>query len=192
MKFSVIWWRKNILLTEREEKIPLTISRLILVIVVNYRCCCGAINLYDGMEDAILHMEGMLVHYSLLRNYMFLFLNGNSMTFHHYFTSWTAELKSIGYEQHLMNYNQFKDSWYAFLSLLDIDYAEGSVCSTCGPQPETVVCDGTSIGFQRKFLVCTNEVSEDVIRKVRSVLYNLWNIFWYFRRGFISWIRPLV
>ena len=38
------------------------------------------------------------------------------------------------------------------MELLDINYLEGFVCEECGPIPAIVVCDATTIGFQRKFV----------------------------------------
>ena len=52
----------------------------------------------------------------------------------------------------LVNYNDFRCSWYSFLSLLDISLEENAKCSLCGPSPEVVVCDATGLGHQRKFL----------------------------------------
>jgi len=37
---------------------------------------CGTTQIYDGLEHSILNMGKFLVHYSLLRDYMFHFLHG--------------------------------------------------------------------------------------------------------------------
>ena len=50
-----------------------------------------------------------------------------------------------------LNYDQWRLSWYSYLDLLNINYTEGFQCSVCGEVPETVVCDATSLGFQKKF-----------------------------------------
>ena len=52
----------------------------------------------------------------------------------------------------IMNYNDFRSSWYSFLSLLDISLQDNAVCEICGPAPDIVVCDATGLGHQRKFL----------------------------------------
>ena len=49
----------------------------------------------------------------------------------------------------VFSYNQFRLSWYSYLSLLDIDYTSGFKCSLCGEQPQVVIMDGTSLAFRR-------------------------------------------
>ena len=46
-------------------------------------------------------------------------------------------------------YHHFRQAWYSFLGLLDIDYSQGFLCNTCGISPSTVIMDGTSISFRR-------------------------------------------
>ncbi len=52
----------------------------------------------------------------------------------------------------LFSYDSFRLAWLAFLKLLDIDFATGFTCPICskdGSQPNLIVCDGTSLSFQR-------------------------------------------
>lgn len=49
-------------------------------------------------------------------------------------------------------YNDLRSSWYAFLKLLSISFEDGAECDKCGKIPETIVCDATSMGYQRKYL----------------------------------------
>ena len=51
----------------------------------------------------------------------------------------------------LVNYGNWRLAWYAFLSLLDINFKDGFTCEHCGCEPRTIVCDATNLGFQRKF-----------------------------------------
>jgi hypothetical protein len=51
-----------------------------------------------------------------------------------------------------MSYQDFKESWYAFLDLLDIDYMSTFHCPDCGPDPDTVVMDATSVAFRKELL----------------------------------------
>ena len=53
----------------------------------------------------------------------------------------------------ICRYGNFVDSWYAFVILLDLDWLDGFLCEKCGPDPETIVCDGTSLGFRRELLM---------------------------------------
>lgn len=59
--------------------------------------------------------------------------------------------KSSGHHKVDLTYKDFKDSWYGFLSLLEIDFAAGSVCGKCGTEPEHIVCDATGLSHQKKF-----------------------------------------
>ena len=54
--------------------------------------------------------------------------------------------------QENINYDNFRMSWYGSLSLLDINYAEESICRICGESTDIVICDATTIGFKRKFI----------------------------------------
>jgi hypothetical protein len=51
------------------------------------------------------------------------------------------------------SYNQLRFAWYSYLELLDIDYSDGSCCPECGCNPETVVCDATTVSFRRKMVL---------------------------------------
>ena len=76
-----------------------------------------------------------------------------SCTLHGYYEVWASTQESggnVGFRKSI-NYNSFRQSWYAFLGMLDIDFEEGVNCRHCGLIPEQVVCDATSIGYQRKF-----------------------------------------
>ena len=50
-----------------------------------------------------------------------------------------------------INYDNWRVGWYAYMNLLDIDYSGGFCCEMCGSEPQIVVCDATTLGFQRKF-----------------------------------------
>ena len=48
--------------------------------------------------------------------------------------------------------SHLRKAWNAFARLLDINWSESFQCLICGPTQNTVVCDGTMIGFQKDFL----------------------------------------
>ena len=51
------------------------------------------------------------------------------------------------------SYQRLRIAWHCFLSLLDIDNSQGFSCPHCGGDetpPQTIVCDGTSLSFQRR------------------------------------------
>lgn len=49
-------------------------------------------------------------------------------------------------------YNRFRYAWYSYLNLLEIDYCSGFSCPKCTSAPEIILCDGTSLAFQRRML----------------------------------------
>ena len=66
-----------------------------------------------------------------------------------------------------LNYDQWRLSWYAYLDLLQIDYEDGFTCSTSGPVPDIVVCDATSLGFQRKF--ASSAFPKEILAKSKRI-----------------------
>ena len=64
-----------------------------------------------------------------------------------------------GYDvKELLSYDKLKNSWYAFLDLLNVTSEEGSMCQDCQQYPEIIICDGTGLSFQRKFAAQNMEV----------------------------------
>lgn len=49
-----------------------------------------------------------------------------------------------------VGYHHFRSAWYAFLSLLDIDFSEGFQCITCGNDPQVIVMDATGLSFRKE------------------------------------------
>ena len=52
-------------------------------------------------------------------------------------------------------------AWNGFARLLQIDWEEDFVCPVCGPYPDTVICDGTAIGFSKKHMAIFEEEEEE-------------------------------
>ncbi len=53
----------------------------------------------------------------------------------------------------IFSYDNFRLAWLSFLKLLDIKLDEGFICPECskhGNQPNLIICDGTSLSFQRR------------------------------------------
>ena len=48
-----------------------------------------------------------------------------------------------------------RQAWNSFARLLDIDWAEAFMYPICGPSPDTIICDGTLLGFRKDLLVHT-------------------------------------
>lgn len=53
----------------------------------------------------------------------------------------------------VFSYNNFRTSWYAFLSLLNIDMPNGFICTECGAEPQIILMDATSLGFRKEFML---------------------------------------
>lgn len=63
----------------------------------------------------------------------------------------------------LFPYNFFRQSWYSYMGLLDIDYKADFICNhpSCGTSPKMLIMDGTSLGFQKQFLSHENISDEN-------------------------------
>lgn len=77
------------------------------------------------------------------------------VTFIHSFDVRASEIEEFGYAdfKDKINYKKFVHAWYNFLALVEIDYESSYMCDARSPATDLVVCDATSLGFQRKFLV---------------------------------------
>ncbi len=91
-----------------------------------------------------------------------------------YHTVYCAEIKSMGMDPRLFTYNKFKDSWYSYLALLEIDLEKGFHCEICRDTPKIVIMDATSVSFRKEmvltwdsFLQRTKTGKVDAIRRVR-------------------------
>ena len=58
----------------------------------------------------------------------------------------------------VFKYNHFRQGWYAFLNLLDIDYSDGFMCDKCGSCPDVLIMDATTLSFRKDLqgMVCTS------------------------------------
>jgi len=68
----------------------------------------------------------------------------------------------------LFRYDIWRKCWYSYLDLLKIDEKaiNGFRCDKCGDEPELVVCDATSLGFQKKYSVVAFQTKIDLAKKV--------------------------
>ena len=54
-----------------------------------------------------------------------------------YYEKWKLNFLAAGLElDHYITYQQWRFSWYSFLSLLDVDYASGFICDISGVSKE--------------------------------------------------------
>ena len=82
-----------------------------------------------------------------------------------------------------MSYAMWVQSWYHFISLLDVDLKDGMACEKCGDQPDVIICDGTAVGFQKKFLTALVSRPEEIGDNIpRARLIYLFSQYIYFRQ----------
>eukprot|EP00794_Sanderia_malayensis_P013592 gene13592-15000_t len=77
---------------------------------------------YDGLEDGLLNVGQHLVSHKLLRRFMLSFLRGR-MPIYIFHSIYVQEKRDDGLSELVENfvYNKFKDLWYSYLRLTDID-----------------------------------------------------------------------
>ena len=73
--------------------------------------------------------------------------------------------------QKQFRYDTWRMAWYAFLELLDIDVESYRAqtdfqCPSCGLEPEIIVCDATSLGFQRKYAMLAFKRNEPLVEEI--------------------------
>ena len=61
----------------------------------------------------------------------------------------------------LFSYNKFKDAWYSYLELLKIDFSNGFTCPECKAEPDLIICDGTSLSFQHRYILKRPKEGDD-------------------------------
>lgn len=69
-----------------------------------------------------------------------------------------------------VSYSHFLAAWYAYVELLDIDYAEGFQCSACGPNPSLVIMDATALSFRRQLDFWGNILIREGATKERNIV----------------------
>ncbi|XP_065052628.1 uncharacterized protein LOC135681910 isoform X2 [Rhopilema esculentum] len=138
-----------------DKKNLFTLKNVFNVSVPYFKCSnheCGRLTDFDGGAKGILNQGDFLVAHDVLRDYMQHFLKGHSQSLISYLEVWKSNLSFSGYEKGpFLNYQQWRCSWYSFLELLDIDYTFGFQCQICGPYPNVVICDATTLGFRRHY-----------------------------------------
>ncbi|XP_065064713.1 uncharacterized protein LOC135690945 [Rhopilema esculentum] len=115
-------------------------------------------------------MGTYMVSHKLLRRFMISFRHGR-MPIYVFHTIYVREKRDEGLscEISTFSYNKFKDAWYSYLELLDIDIDQGFGCEICKNASDIVLMDATSLSFRkelthwRSFLVEVEQTKEPVI-----------------------------
>lgn len=146
----------------------------IFSIVFNRKCttpnCSGCLT-YDGRDQCVVNMKHLLFTYEVLREFMFHFLIGGCVCIHipvtlliydnlifHRTTIFSEYRVLVKAHEDAGNstfsstvhYNHFRCAWFAYLSLLDIDFIQGFQCIKCGGDPQMLIMDATGLSFRRE------------------------------------------
>ncbi len=67
---------------------------------------------------------------------------------------YVKEKEDEGYSKlvSFLTYNKFKDAWYSYLELLDIDLDNGFSCKICKEEPTVLIMDATYLLFHKEFM----------------------------------------
>ncbi|XP_022288437.2 uncharacterized protein LOC111100644 isoform X2 [Crassostrea virginica] len=142
-----------------------------------YRPCtvCDSVSLFEGQSKGLLNMGTYLVGYDVLRSYMHSFLHGKRPLYTFY-QCWCDVHLDLGNTQiQEFSYQRLRIAWHCFLSLLDIDNSQGFSCPHCGGDetpPQTIVCDGTSLSFQRRMWDWKENAGTDNVLHLSSSKYS--------------------
>ncbi|KAL5017705.1 hypothetical protein ScPMuIL_005212 [Solemya velum] len=139
------------------ESVPIITNTDISYAKAYYRPCtfCDSISFFEGQSICLLNCGRYLVGYDVLLRYMHGFLHGRSPlhTFYERFCDLHIDYRNSAIRD-VFSYQHLRHAWLHFLSLLDIDFTEGFSCPDCGGDdgaaPSMLICDGTSLSFQRR------------------------------------------
>eukprot|EP00794_Sanderia_malayensis_P010517 gene10517-11621_t len=108
---------------------------------------------YDGLEDGLINMGSYLVSHKILRRFMLCFLHGR-MPIYVFHSIYVREKQVEGYADlaSSFTYNKFKNAWYRYMELLDIDIDTGFSCKICKEEPSVLIMDATSLSFRKEFM----------------------------------------
>ena len=72
-----------------------------------------------------------------------------------------------------LSYHRFRLAWIAFNGLLDFGGKrnENFICSACGESPDIIICDGTTLSFEKRYLLVRHHPSlkENLIHGSRYI-----------------------
>eukprot|EP00794_Sanderia_malayensis_P008570 gene8570-9483_t len=108
---------------------------------------------YDGLEDVLINMGSYLVSHKILRRFMLCFLHGR-MPIYVFHSIYVREKQAEGYADlaSSFTYNKFKNAWYSYMELLDINIDTGFSCKICKEEPSVLIMDATSLSFRKEFM----------------------------------------
>jgi len=137
--------RKNVTIYKEAVTIE-DVHRTVYYRPTSGKCKCR--QEYDGQEDLLFNLDGKhMFYYGFLLQYLHLLLEGRNPLMAFYRSS--CKSFYIQSESKPVQVKLLRQAWNAFARLLDIDWKESFKCHMCGLAPQTIICDGTSIGFRK-------------------------------------------
>ena len=108
-------------------------------------CNCGSF--YDGQDDLLFNLDNRhLFTCGLHFQYLHLTIEGkNPLAAFHRFAGRCHGV--LGTTQPPTTLKILCSAWNAFTRLLDLKFSGNFQCPVCGCLPETIICDGTLVGF---------------------------------------------
>ena len=112
---------------------------------------CDCKCFYDGLTDLLFNLDNKhIFYYDMLFQYLDLMIEGRN-PFVVFYRSSVRSHATVDIT-HPPTLDKIRSAWYAFARLLDIDWKQTFLCTICGYSPETIICDGTLLGFRKDFL----------------------------------------
>jgi hypothetical protein len=110
---------------------------------------CGQITEYDGLNDGIFNYNNKLLFTHSLLNFYTISFSATSYPFN----AFVLTMNRI-YKENSLNYSFVSNPtwlvvWCSFVKLQDWTYE--FQCPQCGPNPDMLFCDGTSVSIQRLY-----------------------------------------
>ncbi|XP_066304517.1 uncharacterized protein [Branchiostoma lanceolatum] len=115
---------------------------------------CGCRHHYDGAADLLHNIDNRkMIYYGLLVDHLHSMVEGRQplRTTQRVCNRTRATCGPLNEFQEV-HWETFRQGWNTWARRLDIDWKKIFTCDHCGPEPSTIICDGTAIGFRKDFL----------------------------------------
>lgn len=144
------WSEATLVCVENAARLFGSVEALSVDVYVR-RCGCGAVNKYDGVEDAVfVYSNKILWLYETLLPYVDLMVESR-MPFNAYYKVLERQYERRGISA-MCSRDTFIESIKAFLRALDVDYTDLFTCPVCSRLPykeQVYIIDGKAMGFRK-------------------------------------------
>ncbi|XP_066272071.1 uncharacterized protein [Branchiostoma lanceolatum] len=132
---------------------------------------CSCRHFYDGLGDLLHNVDNRNMFYMGFRlDYLHSMIDSKQPL--KSTQSSTNRTRSAGSDNGFkaMPYEMFRKGWNSFARRIDINWDKVFSCPECGPEPDTVICDGTAVGFRKDLIAgCTPEPCDGVSSSSNTV-----------------------